>query len=111
MGRYAACADVLRMLAAAEPVVLDGGNDPLRLVLRTAAEACEELERTERALSQARQIITEQADLLARAVDVLGTDPLPLDGGSWVVFELGQQIQRVLDQTSAARSSWVRGRL
>jgi hypothetical protein len=35
--------------------------------------------------------------LLSRVAQVLGGEPLPIDGGSWAVFELAQQVQRALD--------------
>jgi hypothetical protein len=35
--------------------------------------------------------------VLAEAAEVLAAEPLPIDGGSWPVFELAQAVQRVLD--------------
>jgi hypothetical protein len=32
-----------------------------------------------------------------RRPEVLAAEPLPIDGGSWPVFELTQAVQRVLD--------------
>ncbi len=98
MGRYRACAEVLRTLSVAEPVVLHGSSHPLRLVLRTGAEACERLVEVDQKLTRTLQRNAELEDLLSRVAEVLGREPLPLDGGSWAVFELAQEIQRALDQ-------------
>jgi hypothetical protein len=98
VARYAACAEVLRTLTAAEPVVLHGSADPLRLVLRTGAEACERFDKVNRQLAQTLRRVTELEDLLSRVAEALVTEPLPIDGGSWAVFELAQEVQRALDQ-------------
>jgi hypothetical protein len=98
VARYAACAEVLRTLTAAEPVVLHGSADPLRLVLRTGAEACERFDKVNRQLAQALRRVAELEDLLSRIAETLAAEPLPIDGGSWAVFELAQEVQRALDQ-------------
>lgn len=97
MARYAACAEVLRTLTAAEPVVLHGSADPLRLVLRTGAEACERFDEIEGELALALRRVRELEDLLWRIAEVLAAEPLPIDGGSWAVFELAQEVQRALN--------------
>jgi hypothetical protein len=99
MNRYAAGADVLRTLAAADSVVLNGSADPLRLVLRTCAEACERLDQADQGLHEATRRVLELESLLARVLDVLGTMPLPMEGGSWEVFALTREIGHALDQT------------
>jgi len=102
MGRYAVSAEVLRTLAAAEPVVLDGRSDPLRLMLRTGAEACEQLVALTQEHTEALRRVSELEDLLAGVIDVFEAMPLPSEGGSWEAFTLVQQIHRVLDQSKSA---------
>ena len=43
--------------------------------------------------------LTELEALLARAVEVLEASPLPVDGGSWAVLELAQEVQLALGQS------------
>jgi hypothetical protein len=97
VARYAACAEVLRTLTVAEPVMLRGSADPLRLVLRAGAEACERVGQIDQELTQTLRRVAELEDLLSRAAEVLAAEPLPIDGGSWPVFELAQEVQRILD--------------
>jgi hypothetical protein len=97
MGRYRACAEALRTLSVAEPVVLDGSSHPLRLVLRTGAEACERLDEVDRKFTWTLQRNAQLEDLLSRVAEVLGREPLPIDGGSWAIFQLAQEVQRALD--------------
>jgi len=96
--------EALRLLVSEEASVL-GRNAaaPLRAVLRTGAEACEQLHDMNRQLAQALQRNAELEGLLSRAAEVLSREPLPVEGGSWAVFELAQELQRPLDQ--AERSS------
>ncbi len=97
MGRYRTCAETLRTLSVAQPVVLNGSSDPLRLVLRTGAEACGRLDEIDQKFTQTLQRNAELEDLLSRVAEVLGREPLPIDGGSWAVFQLAQKVQRALD--------------
>jgi hypothetical protein len=97
VGRYRACAEALRTLSVAEPVVLNGSSDPLRFVLRTGAQACERLDEVDQTFTQTLQRNAALEHLLSRVVEVLGREPLPIDGGSWAVFELAQQVQRALN--------------
>jgi hypothetical protein len=85
----------LRLLSSGEPSPLDGNIKLLRSVFRISAEACERLDETDRQ-SQALLRIADLEALLARVVEVLETAPLPVDGGSWVVLELTQEVQRAL---------------
>jgi hypothetical protein len=71
MKRFATTAQVLRMLAAAEPVVLNGTDDPLGTVLRTTAEAYERLDDAEQQQGQALQALEIVRDLLIRIVQGL----------------------------------------
>jgi hypothetical protein len=89
-------AQVLRLLGSGEPSPLEGNLEDLRSVFRISAEACERLEETDHELLHALLRIAELEALLARVVEVLETAPLPVDGGSWVVLELTQEVQRAL---------------
>jgi hypothetical protein len=95
--RFITTAQVLRLLGSGESSPLDGNIELLRSVFRISAEACERLEETDRQLSQALLRIADLEALLARVVEVLETAPLPVDGGSWAVLELAQEIQRTLE--------------
>ena len=96
MGRFITTAQVLRLLGSGESRPLDGNIELLRSVFRISAEACERLDETDRKLSQALLRIADLEALLAQVVDVLEKAPLPVDGGSWVVLELTQEVQRAL---------------
>jgi hypothetical protein len=102
MRGYATSAEVLRLLANTEPVVLDGRSDALRLVLLTGAEACEQLVELARQHDVALRRISELERLLAHAVRLLETTPLPTEGGSWELFTVTQEIHRALNQTARA---------
>ena len=78
---------------------LDGDIEVLRSVFRTGAEACERLDRTNQQLSQALMRVAELEALLARVVEVLEASPLPVDGGSWAILELAQEVQLALGQS------------
>jgi hypothetical protein len=105
MDRYARGAYVLRALAAAEPLLLDGSADPLRLVLLTCAEGCDRLAELEPEHAAALRRVEELEGLLARAHDALGAMPLPTEGGQWEVFTLSQEIRRALDHNDRAERS------
>jgi hypothetical protein len=96
VSRFSTTAQVLRLLGSGEPGPLDGNIELLQSVFRISAEACERLDETDRKLSQALLRIADLEALLARVVEVLETAPLPVDGGSWVVLELTQEVQRAL---------------
>jgi len=103
VNRYVMAGEALRLLVSGEASVLGRNAAPLRAVLRTGAEACEQLHDMNRQLAQALQRNAELEGLLSRAAEVLSREPLPVEGGSWAVFELAQELQRPLDQ--AERSS------
>jgi len=90
--------EALRLLVREEKSLLGGNAASLRSVLRTGAEACEQLDDMSRQLAQALQRNAELEALLSRAAEVLSTEPLPVEGGSWVVFELAQELRCSLDQ-------------
>jgi hypothetical protein len=94
---FLACAEVLRTLAAAEPMMIHGSADPMRLVLRAGAEACERLGELVHTFTKALQRNAVLERLLSHVAEVLDKEPLPVDGGTWAVFELAQQVQRALD--------------
>lgn len=99
MSRFVTTARVLRLLVSGDSNPRDGNIEVLRSVFRTGAEACERLDETNRQLSQALMRVTELEALLARVVEVLEASPLPVDGGSWAVLELAQEVQRALGQS------------
>jgi hypothetical protein len=99
VSRFITTARVLRLLVSGESDPLDGNIDVLRSVFRTGAEACERIDETNQQLSQALMRVAELEALLARAVEVLEASPLPVDGGSWAVLELAQEVQRALGQS------------
>jgi hypothetical protein len=96
--RYHMTAQVLRLLVDGELSVLDGNADALRSVLRTGAEACERFGDIHQQLIEAVRRVAELEDLLARVAVVLGTEPLPVDGGAWSLLTLAQEVRRALGQ-------------
>jgi hypothetical protein len=101
MNRHAADADVLRTLASADTVVLDGGfADPLRQILRRCAEACEQVDTANERLEEALRRVLELERLLARVLDLLGTMPLPMEGGSWEGFALAREVRCAIEQAN-----------
>jgi len=71
MERYTTAAQVLRMLSAAEPVCLNGREDPLRTMLRAGAEACEQVVDASHERTEARHALAEIRLLLIRIIDDL----------------------------------------
>jgi hypothetical protein len=99
VSRFVTTARVLRLLVSGEWDPLDGNLEVLQSVFRTGAEACERLDETNRQLLQALVRVAELEALLARVVEVLEASPLPVDGGSWAVLELAQEVERALGQS------------
>ncbi len=98
MNRYVMAGEALRLLVSEGTSLLGGNAASLRSVLRTGAEACEQLDDMSRQLAQALERNAELEALLSRAAEVLGREPLPIEGGSWAVFELARELRRSLDQ-------------
>jgi hypothetical protein len=44
--------------------------------------------------------MAELESLLVRVAEVLETAPLPVEGGSWVVLELANDVQHTLEQAA-----------
>ena len=100
MSRFITTAQVLRLLVSGEASPLDGSIEPLQPVFRIAAEACERLDETNLRLSQALLRMAELESLLVRVAEVLETAPLPVEGGSWLVLELANDVQHTLVQAA-----------
>jgi hypothetical protein len=101
VSRFITTAQVLRLLVSGEASPLDGSIEPLQPVFfRIAAEACERLDETNLRLSQALLRMAELESLLVRVAEVLETAPLPVEGGSWVVLELANDVQHTLEQAA-----------
>jgi hypothetical protein len=98
VSRYTTTAQVLRLLVSRESRLLDGDIEPLHSVFRIGAEACEQFDEVHHRCSRALVRIAELEGLLARVADILETAPLPIDGGTWPVFTLTQEIRRALGQ-------------
>lgn len=96
MSRYTAGAEVLRLLASSEPVVLNGEAEPLRSILRLGANACEQLDEADQQRTRALLRVAELELLLTRVADALESAPIPMEGGSWAMFELAAEIRRAL---------------
>ena len=98
MNRYVMAGEALRLLVSGEESLLGCNSASLRSVLRTGAEACEQLDDMSRQLAQALQRNAELEALLSRTAEVLSGEPLPIEGGSWAVFELARELRCSLDQ-------------
>jgi hypothetical protein len=98
VNRYVMAGEALRLLVSGEESLLGCDAASLRSVLRTGAEACEELDDMSRQLAQALQRNAELEALVSRAAEVLSREPLPIEGGSWAVFELARELRCSLDQ-------------
>ncbi|SRR6266511_1070749 len=95
---YIAAAQALRRLAdSAEPLLREDGDGGIRDVLAVGARACMRLDEAEYERDRALREAARFRGVLAEVAEVLAAEPLPIDGGSWPVFELAQAVQRVLD--------------
>jgi hypothetical protein len=98
-GIYQRAAQVLRLLAINDqPTQLAGSDDPMRSILRTAANACEQVEELSQAPVQALARVADLEDLLARVADAIQAEPLPAEGGSWILATLLEEIRRALNK-------------
>ena len=98
VNRYVMAGEALRLLVSGEESLLGCNAASLRPVLRTGAEACEQLDDMSRQLAQALERNAELEALLSWAAEVLSREPLPIEGGSWAVFELARELRCSLDQ-------------
>jgi hypothetical protein len=95
---YETAALVLIQLAASPDGVVHSGaaNDPIRRVLRVAAEACERVDEAQADREAALLYAAELRSLLDEAVAILEAQPLPLEGGMWDGYMLAQQARRLV---------------
>ncbi len=97
---YAAAAQVLFALAVnPEDIVQSNALDePIRGVLRVAAEACEQVEQAQADRDAVLLYAAELQALLAQASDLLEALPLPMEGGTWDGYILAQQARRMVQE-------------
>jgi hypothetical protein len=95
---YTTAAHVLVQLAASPDGVVHSGaaDDPIRRILRIAAEACERVEETQVDREAALLYAAELRSLLDQASGLLEAQPLPMEGGSWDGYTLAQQARQLL---------------
>ncbi|HZC99767.1 MAG TPA: hypothetical protein VFA46_06110 [Actinomycetes bacterium] len=92
---HANTAEVLRMLAASpQPDLFDTLTDEaVRLVLKLAAEACENLDEVEQERDQAVIYAADLRSLLDRVAVVLDALPSPAEGGGWEAYALAEEVR------------------
>jgi len=95
---YATAAHVLIQLAASPDGVVHSGaaDDPIRRVLRMAAEACERVEQAQADREAALLYAAELRSLLDQVSGLLHAQPLPMEGAPWDSYMLAQQARRLL---------------
>jgi hypothetical protein len=95
---YITAAHVLVQLAASPDGVVHTGaaDDPIRRILRMAAEACERVEQTQADREAALLYTAELRSLLDQASGLLDAQPLPMEGGSWDGYTLARQARQLL---------------
>lgn len=83
---YTPAAQVLLALAASPDGVVHPGakDDPVRHILRVAAEACERVDQAQAGRETALLYAAEVRDLLDRVVVILDALPLPIEGGTGI---------------------------
>jgi hypothetical protein len=97
MSSFSTAAEVLRMLAGSdEQTVLEGAADPIRFILSTGADACEQVTSANEARDAALELVIELRGLLVRCVEVLDSYPPPSEGGAWRIFTLTEEVRRAL---------------
>jgi hypothetical protein len=101
MERYTTAAQVLRMLSAAEPVCLNGREDPLRTMLRAGAEACEQVVDAGHEGTKALRALAETRRLLIQLIDGLDAR-LSTHDDLWSVYMLAR---RALDCSTGLLAS------
>jgi hypothetical protein len=95
---YTTAAHVLIQLAASPDGIIHSGapDDPVRRILRVAAEACELVEQARADREAALLYAAELRSLLAQVSDFLDAQPLPMEGGTWDGHMLAGQARRLL---------------
>jgi hypothetical protein len=95
---HANAAEVLRMLAASPQHELLSSltAEGIRLVLKVAAEACENLDEVEQERDMAATYAAEFRSLLDRVAVVLDAQPSPTDGGTWETYTLAEDVRLAL---------------
>jgi hypothetical protein len=101
MERYTTAAQVLRMLSAADPVSLNGREDPLRTMLRAGAEACEQVVDAGHEGTKALRTLAEVRRLLIQIIDDLDARMATRDD-LWLVYMLAR---RALDCSTGLLAS------
>ncbi len=88
-------AEILRMLAASpQPELLSSLTDEgIRLVLKLAAGACENLDEVGKERDRAAMYAANLRSLLDRVAVVLEAQPSPAEGGSWETYTLAEEIR------------------
>jgi hypothetical protein len=83
------------MLAASpQPELFDTLTDEgIRLVLKVAAEACENVENVEQERDQAVMYAAELRSLLDRVAVVLDAQPPPTEGGTWQMYTAAEEVR------------------
>jgi hypothetical protein len=105
--RHTNTAEVLRMLAASPQSELFSSltDEGIRLILKLAAEACENLDEAEQERDQAAMHAAELRSLLDRVAVVLDAQPSPVQGGTWEAYILAEEVRRmrVIEPPAAGR--------
>jgi hypothetical protein len=102
---YTTAAHVLIQLAASPDGVVHSGaaDDPVRRILRMAAEACELVEQARADREAALLYAAELRSLVDQVSGLLDAQPLPMEGGTWDGYMLAEQARRLLqDEPTAA---------
>jgi hypothetical protein len=110
---YNTAAQVLLGLAVSPERVIHSGaqDDPIRHILREAAEACERVDQAQADREAALLYAAELQTLLGQAVEILDAQPLPLEGGTWDSYMLGHRARRALKQEPLTAGHALRGEL
>jgi len=95
---FSTTARVLFALAMDPNGVVHSGapGDPIRQVLRVAAEACERVDQAEADREATLLYVAELRSLLDQATAILEAQPLPLEGGGWDGYTVAQRARRLL---------------
>jgi hypothetical protein len=103
--RYSRAAEVLRMLAGgAEPMVLDGNEDPFRTIFRLAAEACELLDAEEHDRQQALKELVGVSALLVDVHAYLHELSGAIDGGDLTAYTLAYRVKQAVARVEVHRA-------